>query len=64
MRTVCGLDVHKDSVFLCILDVVRKLCEGVTDPEELIKEIHSRFAQHGRILTGESPERTQTAGSA
>ena len=20
MRTVCGLDVHKDSVFMCILD--------------------------------------------
>ena len=30
-------------------DVVRKLCEGVTDPEELIKEIHSRITnRHGR----------------
>ena len=120
MRTVCGLDVHKDSVFLCILcetgeiiekvfgvlthqlrdmrrmmqshgvsevtmestavywipvwrvlelqrcnirlsnyvsntdtksykDVVRKLCEGVTEPEELIKEIYSRITnRHGR----------------
>jgi len=36
-------------------DVVRKLCEGVTDPEELIKEIHSRITnRHGRetILAG------------
>ena len=30
-------------------DVVRKLCEGVTDPEELIKEIYSRIInRHGR----------------
>ena len=30
-------------------DVVRKLCEGTTDPEELIKEIHSRITnRHGR----------------
>ena len=30
-------------------DVVRKLCEGVTDPEELIKEIHCRIInRHGR----------------
>ena len=30
-------------------NVVRKLCEGVTDPEELIKEIHSRIInRHGR----------------
>ena len=30
----------------------------------LASAMSSRFAQHGRILTGESPERTQTAGSA
>ena len=30
-------------------NVVRKLCEGVTDPEELIKEIYSRITnRHGR----------------
>ena len=30
-------------------DVVDKLCEGVTDPEELIKEIHGRIVnKHGR----------------
>ena len=30
-------------------DVVRKLCEGVTDPEELIKVIYSRITnRHGR----------------
>ena len=30
-------------------DVVRKLCEGVTDPEELIDEIYSRIInRHGR----------------
>jgi len=30
-------------------DVVDKLCEGVTDPEELIKEIHGRIInKHGR----------------
>ncbi len=30
-------------------NVVRKLCEGVTAPEELIKEIHSRITnRHGR----------------
>jgi transposase len=30
-------------------EVVRKLCEGVTDPEELIKEIYSRIInRHGR----------------
>ena len=30
-------------------DVVRKLCEGVTDPEELIEEIYSRIInRHGR----------------
>ena len=31
---------------------------------ESIRVLPSRFAQHGRILTGESPERTLTAGSA
>ncbi len=32
-------------LYLCISDknVVDKLCEGVTDPEELIKEIHGRI---------------------
>ena len=30
-------------------NVVDKLCEGVTDPEELIKEIHGRIInKHGR----------------
>ena len=36
MRTVCGLDVHKDSVFVCIMNGNRKKFEaryGVLTPE-------------------------------
>ncbi|WP_352422139.1 hypothetical protein [Proteiniphilum sp.] len=28
MRTVCGLDIHKDSIFMCILDEQGKKSEG------------------------------------
>lgn len=27
MRTVCGLDIHKDSIFMCILDEQAKKSE-------------------------------------
>ncbi len=28
MRTVCGLDIHKDSIFMCILDEQGKKVKG------------------------------------
>jgi hypothetical protein len=28
MRTVCGPDIHKDSIFMCILDDQDKKAEG------------------------------------
>jgi len=28
MRTVCGLDIHKDSIFMCILDEQGKKVNG------------------------------------
>lgn len=45
MRTVCGLDVHKDSVFVCILNENGILFQGkfgvlTPDLEQLVKALH------------------------
>ena len=49
MRTVCGLDVHKDSIFVCILNEKGILFQdkiGVLTPdlEQLVKVLHEHDA--------------------
>ena len=47
MRTVCGLDIHKDSIFMCILDEQGKKSErkfGVSTRE--IKELCNTLKSH------------------
>lgn len=47
MRTVCGLDIHKDSIFMCILDSQGKKIEekfGVSTRE--IKKLSQRLKEH------------------
>lgn len=48
MRTVCGLDVHKDSVFVCFLNENGDKFEakyGVLTPE--LEELHKLLLDHG-----------------
>lgn len=48
MRIVCGLDVHKDSVFVCILNENGDKFEakyGVLTPE--LEELHKLLLEHG-----------------
>lgn len=47
MRIVCGLDVHKDSVFVCILNEKGEKFEskyGVLTPE--LEELHQLLLTH------------------
>lgn len=47
MRTVCGLDIHKDSIFMCILDSQEKKVEkkfGVSTRE--IREMSKLMGEH------------------
>ena len=49
MRTVCGLDVHKDSVFVCILNENSILFQGkigvlTPDLERLVVVLHEHGA--------------------
>ena len=47
MRTVCSLDIHKDSIFMCILDEQGKKSErkfGVSTRE--IKELSATLKSH------------------
>ena len=49
MRTVCGLDVHKDGIFVCILNEKGILFQdkvGVLTPdlEQLVKVLHEHAA--------------------
>ena len=39
MKAVCGLDVHKDSIFLCILHSDGELFEQVRDNELYLKAL-------------------------
>ena len=61
MRTVCGLDVHKDSVYLCILSSTGEIYEkkfGVLTTEliemrDLMLSHHvfrSRYGKHKCVL--------------
>ena len=47
MRTVCGLDIHKDSIFMFILDEQGKKSErkfGVSTREKIaIAKLHIHF---------------------
>lgn len=48
MRTVCGLDIHKDSIFMCILDDQGKKVEekfGVSTREisKLSQTLHEHY---------------------
>lgn len=56
MRIGCGLDVHKDSVFVCILSEDGDKFEakyGVLTPE--LEELHQLLLNHGvREVTMES----------
>ena len=55
MRHVCGLDVHKDSVFVCILNeegVVFQEKFGVLTPSpEALSAVHAHFSAHVRKTT-------------
>ena len=52
MRIVCGLDVHKDSVFVCILNEKGEKFEakyGVLTPE--LEELHQLlYGKHQYLL--------------
>jgi hypothetical protein len=49
MDKVCGLDVHKDSIFACILDAQgKKIFEqrfGTLTPE--LTQLHDTLVEHG-----------------
>ena len=49
MRTVCGLDMHKDSIFVCILNekgiqFQDKIGVLTPDLEQLVKVLHEHAA--------------------
>ena len=51
MRIVCGLDVHKDSVFVCILNEKGEKFEakyGVLTPE--LEELHQLLMKLRKLL--------------
>ena len=45
MRSVCGLDVHKDSVYLCILsedgELIEKVFEVLAQPTNPVECVQS-----------------------